>query len=103
MMQTRDNRCPVCRASLWTPGSGAVARKTCPRCGAELWVIAGSGSPIFFSRRPGESERDFLATLIAPLFGMSAEEAEAILQSADSLDLAELLLEVEDAMKSARH
>jgi hypothetical protein len=95
-----NNRCPVCQAALWAPDAEAIAQRTCPRCGAELWVLVGSGEPLFFLRRPGESAPRFLAALVGRLCGLSAEEMEAGLQDADCLDLAEIVLEVEEAMKS---
>jgi hypothetical protein len=95
-----DNRCPVCRAALGAPDIETLGPKTCPRCGAELWALVGSGGPLFFPRRPGESELGFLASLAGPLCGTSAEQMEAVLRSADRLDMVEIILDVEDAMRS---
>lgn len=92
--------CPVCQAALWAPNTEPVGWRTCPRCQADLWVLAGAGGPMFFPRRPGQSETNFLAALAAPLYGMSAEEVEAGLQSADSLDLVEVVMEIEEAIRS---
>jgi hypothetical protein len=57
---------------------------------------------MFFARRPGESERGFLAALAGPLHGMSAREMETVLASADFLDLVELVMELEEAIRSGR-
>lgn len=99
---TDDNRCPVCRAALWAPDSEVVGTKRCPRCGAELWVLVGTGRPVFFVRQPGQSRLQFLAGLVAPLQGVSVEEAERALQGADSLDLVEIVMELEDALRAGR-
>ena len=99
---TGVNHCPVCRAALWAPNSETIGRRDCPRCGAELWALAGSDGPMFFVRRSGESECRFLAALAGPLFGVSAEEMEVGLTSADHLDLVEFVLEVEEALRPGR-
>jgi hypothetical protein len=95
-----DNRCPVCRAALWAPDTEAIGSKSCPRCGAELWVLVGSGAPVFFLRQPGQSKYGFLAALAGPVHGVPPDEMEALLKHADSLDLVELVMEIEEAMRS---
>lgn len=95
-----DGRCPVCRAALWAAEAGPVGQQACPRCGAELWALVGSGRPLFFPRRPGETDRAFLARLAAPLYGGSAEEIEATLRGADRLDLVEFVMELEQSLRS---
>jgi hypothetical protein len=57
---------------------------------------------MFFPRRPGESERRFLACVTGPHYGLAAEEMEVGLRSADRLDLLELVIEVEEALRSGR-
>jgi len=99
MRPAGDDRCPVCRAALWAPDDEPIGRKKCPRCGAELWVLTPPGGPLFFLRQPGESEYGFLAALAAPLFGVSAEQMEETLKGADSLDLVEIIMDVEDAIR----
>jgi hypothetical protein len=72
---------------------------TCPRCDAELWALAGSGSPTFYIRHPGQSLASFLAALAGPSDGLSAREMEEVLKQADSLDLVELVMEIEDRLR----
>jgi hypothetical protein len=98
-----DNRCPVCRAALWAPESETIGCKKCPRCGAELCVLVGSDRPRFFLRRPDQSPYSFLAALAGRLYGASAEEMEVMLKGADALDLVEIVMEVEEALKSGIH
>jgi hypothetical protein len=57
---------------------------------------------MFFLQQPGQSEYGFLAALAAPLYGVPAEELETGLKHADSLDLVEVVLELEEAMRSGR-
>jgi hypothetical protein len=58
-----------------------------------------SRGPVFFPRRQGESLADFLAALAGPAIGVSASELEAALQGADEFDVAEMLWEVEEALR----
>lgn len=102
MMSGGDSRCPLCRAALGAPGAKALDVKVCPRCGAQLWVLIGSAGPLFFARQPGQSPFGFLAALASSLSGVPAEEMEASLQSADSLDLVEIIMEIEDGLMSGR-
>jgi hypothetical protein len=62
----------------------------------------GSGGPLFFLRRGGQSKYSFLAALAAPLYGLSADELEAGLKNADGLDLVEFVMELEAAMRFGR-
>ena len=91
-----DNRCPLCRAALWAPDNEAIGSKSCPRCGAELWVLVASAGPVFYLRQTGQSKPAFLAALS----GISADEMEKLLQGADSLDLVELVMEIEENLRS---
>src|SRR5438105_4724892 len=100
MTAVADNRCPVCRTAIWAPDAETIGCKKCPRCGAELWAVMGSDAPLFFLRQAGESKYRFLAALAGPLYGVSTDEMEVTLQHCDSLGLVEVILEVEEAMKS---
>ena len=97
-----DNRCPLCRAALWAPDDKVVATKKCPRCGADLWVLVVLDGPVFFLRQPGQTRIAFLAALTAPLLGKSEEEMTVVLEGADSLDIVELIMDIEDALRSGR-
>jgi acyl carrier protein len=55
---------------------------------------------VFFVRRPDEPLADFLAVLAGPPLGLSAEQMAATLEGADSLDMVELVMEVEEALRS---
>ncbi|MCI0378742.1 MAG: hypothetical protein L0215_14130 [Gemmataceae bacterium] len=101
MTRFGDNRCPVCRTALWAPDSDTISTKKCPRCGAELWVLVGSKGPVFFARPPGQTKRQFLAALGAAIYGTTPEEMETQLKDADSLDIVEFVMELEDAAGSA--
>jgi hypothetical protein len=92
------NRCPLCKTALCAPEIEAIGSKKCPRCGAELWVLVGSDTSVFFLRLPGQTMHSFLASLLGPLYGLEENKAEEVLKRADSLDLVELVMEIEDKM-----
>ena len=95
-----DGRCPLCRAALWAHDTEAIGSKNCPRCGAGLWVLVGSDYLRFYVRQPGQSKTSFLAALTGPLYGLSTEQMEEALKRADSLDLVEMIMEIEDKLRS---
>jgi hypothetical protein len=90
-------RCPVCAAALWAPDPGPTGEGRCPRCGAELWALPLASGPTFFVRRPGQTFHEVLAAWASPRLGVPAEEIEWTLRSADSLDIVEFVMEVENA------
>jgi hypothetical protein len=55
---------------------------------------------VFFPRRPGQPLADLLAALVGPRLGLSTEQLAEALEGADSLDLVELVMEVEEALRS---
>jgi hypothetical protein len=91
-----DQHCPLCGAALWAPAAEVLGCRNCPRCGAALWFLSGTDGPVFFVRTPGQSRAGFLAALA----GVTTEEMEATLKQVDSLDLVELVLEIEDGLRS---
>jgi hypothetical protein len=91
------NRCPLCGAALWAPHE-AISSRECPRCGAELWALLVSGGPLFFLRKPDQTKYSFLASLS----GVSADQMEKMLKQADSLDLVEIVMDLEDGLKDHR-
>lgn len=74
-----------------------MGSKKCPRCGAELWVFVGS---LFCVHQPGQTQQRFLAELTARIHNMTVEQMELIIKGADSLDLVEIIMDVDEAMAS---
>jgi len=99
MVLPGDNRCPLCRAALWAPDTEAIGSKRCPRCGADLWVLVASDGPAFYLRQTGQTKSSFLAALS----GVSADEMEKVLKGADSLDLVEIVMDIEEKLRSNRY
>jgi hypothetical protein len=59
----------------------------------------GSDGLVFCIRQPGQSKFSFLAALAGRAYGMSADEMEEMLKRADSLDLVELVMEIQDKLR----
>jgi hypothetical protein len=57
-----------------------------------------SDGPVFYLRQTGQSKSSFLAALA----GMSTEEMEQMLKGADSLDLVEIVMDIEEKLRSNR-
>jgi hypothetical protein len=91
--------CPVCKAALAVAPSELIAERQCPRCAAALWALNLPSGPLFCVRRPGQSSAEFIAELAGRALGLSAREAASLLIGADSLDLTELLAELDAAVK----
>jgi hypothetical protein len=102
MTTSGDNCCPACRSALGAPETEIIGEEQCPRCGVELWALAGSKGSLFFVRREGQTKIGFISMLAAPLNNLSEKEMEAILRSADELDLVEVAMEIEKAFRSGR-
>lgn len=95
-----ENRCPVCSTSLFVPTEKTFGAQNCPQCRAELWFLGFSGNPLFFTRRPGETSEDFLLRIADQRLGITAEEMSAVLKTGDSLDMVELLTELDEQLRS---
>jgi hypothetical protein len=93
------NECPACGASLWAP-SGPWGEEQCPRCFTQLWFVPFSGGQFFFVRREGESLEEFLCALVGPAMKLTPAELEQVIRKTDSLDLVELVMEIEEAIES---
>jgi acyl carrier protein len=62
-------------------------------------VLSFADGPAFFVRQPNQSLAEFLDALTGDQPGLSAKEIEAVLKGADSLDLVEFVMEVEEAVR----
>lgn len=88
------NRCPLCGAAVRIEPSRPFGDAPCPACGTLLWFIsADKGARFFNPRDPG------LVDLLAARLGVSPEFISAGGWSEagiDSLDLVELVMELEE-------
>ena len=90
--------CPGCRATLSVPKQ-VYGETRCPRCSCQLWHLTLASGMTLFVRRPGETIYDLLADLAGSRHGLTAADIERTLKDADSLDVSEFLLELEDAAR----
>jgi hypothetical protein len=74
-----------------------IVEERCPRCEADLWVLALASERVFFVRRPGQSATEFIESLAGPGLDLSEPEVVSFLKGADSLDIVELIAEIEAA------
>lgn len=84
-----------------------MGEKVCPRCDAALWYIGYMNRPVFFVRNSGATATECLVDLLSPhleetlveelgLDGTtSTSDIRKMLDQMDSLDMVELLLELE--------
>ena len=86
--------CPSCRTVLPAPAT-FYGGSQCPQCDAQLWYLGFASGPTFFVRRAGESVYELMVSLANHGYGFTAEDLEGILKDADSLDVVELLAELE--------
>ena len=86
--------CPFCRTALPEPTT-LYGESECLQCNAQLWHLGFASGPTFFVRRAGESICELMVSLADPRYGFTAEDLEGILKDADSLDVVELLAELE--------
>lgn len=88
------NRCPVCGQAVCLEPSQPFGNAPCPSCGSLLWFVASDAGARFF-----DPEAAGLIERIAERLGVSPEKLRGgwfAEMGADSLDVAELLMELEE-------
>lgn len=98
--------CPVCGAEVRIEPSQLFGDAPCPRCGCLLWFVAtGPTNGLFFEYEAADLLRDRFLEMLSQALGVSKHQLEAepsqfptLASKAgfDSLDLTELVLEIED-------
>lgn len=97
----RPNRCPVCGCELCIEPSQPAGDAPCPQCGVLLWFFDSPEGYRYYEASLAESIRNRLARHVERVLGVSppATDSQAFLEkslAADSLDVAELVMELED-------
>ena len=93
------NRCPVCEKEVRVEPSRIFGDATCPTCGSLLWFFAAGGQPRFFEADQGERIERRLRALVAERLGINPDavcEGDWEKLGIDSLDVAELMMELEE-------
>ncbi|MEM9660399.1 MAG: phosphopantetheine-binding protein [Planctomycetota bacterium] len=99
------NRCPVCLASIVIEPSSVFGDAVCPRCGSLLWFLNLPTEARVFERSDSDEVRNRVAAIVARQLGVDprrVEENEALLNGlgADSLDVVELVMDLEEELDS---
>jgi hypothetical protein len=97
----QPNHCPVCNADVSVDPSSIFGDAPCPVCGNLLWFVRSNTGRLLFERESTESLREAVVRLIAEQLGVDPKRIEsdrALLNNinADSLDIVELVMELEE-------
>lgn len=103
------NQCPLCASAVCVEPSEPAGDATCPNCGTLLWFLRVRDDVFFATREDMElAEVDRLidslglekeaVMLISEGLGIAPEQVAAHFKAigADSLDIAELMMELEE-------
>jgi acyl carrier protein len=91
------NRCPVCKKALEIEPSLPFGDAPCPHCGCLLWFVTSASGTRYFRAEVASRARKRLAEIL----GIDEESIRDFPRTlnelgADSLDLVELVMELED-------
>ncbi|MFO0911424.1 MAG: phosphopantetheine-binding protein [Pirellulales bacterium] len=95
--------CPLCLANVIVEPSVFIGDATCPRCGQLLWFIQAADQSHLFDAKQSQEIKDRLLDIIAANFRVERDKIannpslfEEI--DADSLDVVELVMELEEEL-----
>ena len=94
------NRCPVCGSEVLIEPSGPFGDAPCPRCGALLWFLALPDAIRLFEEEAARNFQEATRGIVAKYFAVSEDRAWREEIGADSLDLVELVMELEAELGS---
>ena len=97
----QPNRCPLCDKEVRIEPSTLFGDAPCPHCGQLLWFVNIGTGIRFYDYDSSERLRERLREFIAEQLGVSVDslptDSGALkIPGADSLDMAELLMELEE-------
>ena len=95
------NHCPICGKDVCIDPSPFFGDATCPNCGSLLWFLKMPGEHVVFERTLSGSIRERVIELLAKQLGVDRERITADTSfvndlGADSLDMVELVMELEE-------
>jgi acyl carrier protein len=94
------NRCPVCQALVCIEPSHPAGDAPCPHCGVLLWFLPTSAGVSLYETQSIAALRQRIAERLAANLGISPQAAAQPSFFADigqdSLDVAELMMELEE-------
>ncbi len=93
--------CPLCSAIVFVEPSVLIGDATCPRCGQLLWFIQTGETMQLFDSQRSQRMKDRLVEIIANQLGVDRAKIAnnpALFNDigADSLDVVELVMELEE-------
>jgi acyl carrier protein len=92
------NRCPVCGAKLRVEPALLHGDAPCPTCGTLLWFLALPGATRYFDQADAVKFRERVADFLATRAGLRKDDVWSRETGADSLDIVELVMELEDEL-----
>lgn len=93
----QPNHCPVCQADVCIEPSPLFGDATCPRCGSLLWFF-NTPSQSFVRKQAGSDQiQERLIAYLAEQLGVEPSRIteDTSLEGLDSLDITELVMELE--------
>ena len=93
------NHCPVCDATVCIEHSRLFGDATCPQCGTLLWYFGSPNDRVLVENAQSQPVRESVIETLARQLGV---EPDQIKQKAprwddcDSLDMVELVMEIEE-------
>jgi acyl carrier protein len=93
--------CPLCLANVIVEPSVFIGDATCPHCGQLLWFLQVADTVHLFDVHQSRERKDRIIEVIASQLGAEPDKitnnpALFDLVGADSLDVVELVMELED-------
>ncbi len=98
--------CPLCGASVLIEPSVFIGDATCPRCGQLLWFVQAEEKTRLFDASRSAETKERIIGIIAHQLGVAHEainNASGLFDelAADSLDVVELVMELEQELDEA--
>lgn len=97
------NRCPLCRKDVVIEPSLLFGDATCPSCGQLLWFLSISGGARLYAHSQSDEVRQRVIKMIADQLDVDESKVTGEMSvlskelGADSLDMVELVMELEEA------
>jgi len=92
--------CPVCKALVTVEPFKPLGDVPCPNCGTLLWLCASSDATEYYETSAVAPIRDRILGMISAKLGIPREMIDfsksAVQLGADSLDIIELIMELEE-------
>ena len=97
----RQNRCPSCRKHVEGDAALVYGDLICPHCGTLLWFFGVLDEHLFFEYNEAARLREKVEGFLPARFELNEETITSVVKfatelEADSLDLVEIIMELEE-------